>query len=128
MKGERKMLQKIKRSYGVAEELQEEVKKAEGLIEKYGWQNMTVAPWGHAEPIMKIIGWLKDYSKCTQGTKEMLIQLWNGLADILNAWEKHEEERTVRCLVLRGKKKGEIWMCEPWMAEMLAEDGSVEIL
>lgn len=122
------MLHEIKRYYGVAEELANLVKEAESMIKEYGWQDMTVAPWGHAEPLMKYIGWLNDYTQCTQGTKEMLIQLWNGLAKILNAWKKHEAEKTIRCLILSGKHKGEIRMIEPWMAEMLAEDGAVTIL
>lgn len=108
--------------------LLDEVKKAEALIERYGWQGMTIAPYGHAEPLMKYIGWMKDYGNCTTGSKEHLIAIWNGLAGILNAWEQSELEKTVRCLILSGKHKGEERMYSPWMAELLVEEGSVELI
>ena len=51
-------LKEIKRGYGVGEALEEQVAQAEEMIERYGWQNMTIAPYGHAEPLMKVIGWV----------------------------------------------------------------------
>lgn len=122
------MLEKITNRYAAGEQLAEQVKEAEALIEKYGWQDLKISPWGFAEPITKYIGWLKDYSACSSGTKDMLISLWNGMADILNAWEEHEKAATVRCRLLRGDHKGEERMYEPRIAELLQEDGAVEIL
>lgn len=108
--------------------LLDEVKKAEALIERYGWQKMTISPYGYAEPLMKYIRWMKAYGDCTPGSKEDLIALWNGMADILNAWEQSEKERTVSVRLLSGKHKGEERMYSPWMAELLVEEGSVELI
>lgn len=122
------MLNKITGNYGIGSQVASFVEEADRMIETYGWQDRTVAPYMHAEPLMKYIGWLKDYDKCTSGSKAHLVILANGLADVLNAWEDHEKAATVKCRLLRGKHAGETRMCEPWMADMLAEDGAVEII
>lgn len=121
------MLQRIDKRYGVAEILEAQVAEAERMIERYGWQKMTISPYGYAEPLMRYIGWMKDYRNCTDGSKDTLIAVWNGMADILNAWEQSEKERTVRVVILTGKHKGEERMYSPWMAEMLLEEGAVRM-
>jgi hypothetical protein len=121
-------LKEIKRRHGVGEALKEQVAQAEEMIERYGWQNMTVAPYGHAEPLMKVIGWVKDYDQYTSGSKETIILIWNGLAQVLNAWEESEKQKTVPVRLLRGKHKGERRMMSPEFAELFAEDGAVEII
>ena len=125
---EEEMLQKIARRYGAAEMLEAQVAEAEQMIERYGWQKMTIAPYGHAEPLMQYIGWMHDYRNCTEGSKGVLIALWNGLADVLNAWEQSVKERTVRVVILSGNHKGEERMLSPWMAEMLLEEGTVRLV
>ena len=122
------MLQKIARRYGAAEKLETQVAEAEQMIERYGWQKMTIAPYGHAEPLMQYIGWMHDYRNCTEGSKGVLIALWNGLADVLNAWEQSVKERTVRVVILSGNHKGEERMLSPWMAEMLLKEGAVRLV
>jgi hypothetical protein len=121
------MLQKIAKRYGVAEMLEAQVAEAEQMIERYGWQKMTIAPYGHAEPLMRYIEWMKDYRNCTDGSKDTLIAVWNGMADVLNAWEQSAKERTVRVTILSGRHEGEERMLSPWMAEMLLEEGAVRL-
>lgn len=122
------MLQRIEGRYGVAAMLEAQVAEAEQMIERYRWQKMTISPYGHAEPLMRYIGWMKDYRNCTDGSKDTLIAVWNGMADILNAWEQSEKERTVKVVILTGKHKGEERMYSPWMADMLLEEGAVRII
>lgn len=120
------MLKKIESRYFVGEQMAELIKTAEGMIERYGWQDMTLTPYGHAEPIMKVMGWLKDFDICTSGTKETLILIANGMADVLNAWEKHDAAKTIRVRLLTGKHKGEERMMSPEGVEMM--EGYIEIL
>jgi hypothetical protein len=121
------MLQKIAKRYGVAEMLEAQVAEAEQMIERYGWQKRTISPYGHAEPLMRYIGWMHDYRNCTDGSKDTLIAVWNGMADVLNAWEQSVKERTVRVTILSGRHEGEERMLSPWMAEMLLEEGAVRL-
>lgn len=123
------MLNEIKGSYGISAQMKAFAKEAERMVKEYGWQDMTVAPYGsYADPVTKYIGWFKDYDNCTRGTKEHLVLLANGLARVMNAWEEHRKAATVKCRLLRGKHKGEERMYEPWMAELLVEDGAVAII
>lgn len=122
------MLNKITGRYGVGAQVASFVEEAERMIGEYGWQDRTVSPYMHAEPLVKYIGWLKEYDRCTRGSKEHLVLLANGLADVMNAWEEHEKAATVKCRLLRGEHVGETRMYEPWMADMLVEDGAVEII
>lgn len=120
------MLKKIEGRYWVREQMMDFIKTADEMIEKYGWQNMTIAPYQHAEPIMKVMGWLKDYDLCTSGSKETLVLIANGMVNVLNAWEKHEADKTVKVRLLTGKHKGEERMVSPEFVEMM--EGLVEVL
>lgn len=121
------MLQKIEKRYGAAEMLEAQVAEAEQMIERYGWHKMTIAPYGNAVPLMQCIGWMHDYRYCTTGSKEVLIDVWNGMADVLNAWEQSEKERTVRVEILSGNHKGEEIMISPQFVEMLLKDGAIRL-
>lgn len=120
------MLNKIEGRYWIRKQMMEFIETAEGMIEKYGWQNMTLAPYGHAVPIMKMVGELKDYDLCTDSSKEYLVQLANGMANILNAWEKHEADKTIKVRILTGKHKGEERMVSSEYVELM--EGLVEVL
>ena len=80
------MLQKI--TGRSREQMEQFVKEAEAMIEKYGWKNRTVMPYGYKMPIKKIITDCKDFDVCTLYSQDVLISLANGLADVMNAWEK----------------------------------------
>lgn len=125
-KGDKTMLDKIEGRYWVRKQMMDFIETAEGMIKKYGWQNMTIAPYNHAEPIMKVVAWLKDYDRCTAGSKETLVLIANGMADVLNAWEKHEADKTIKVRLLTGKHKGEERMISPEDLEMF--EGLVEVL
>lgn len=102
------MLNKIERRADV----DEFIKIAENMITKYGWQEKTVHPYSFSMKVTKIIDDLKDYDRCTKGSKEYLISLANGLAPILNSWEEYENAEKI---TVRVKKSGKI-------AQILAED------
>ena len=99
------------------------IDEANALIEKYGWQDRTVMPYSYPEKVTKIVNELRDYSRCTTGSKHYLIALANGLADILEAWERHELEPK---LTIRSKKTGKIVEVSFEIAQELIEDGYAE--
>ena len=87
-----------------AEEVATFVSEADAMIEKYGWQDKTVSPYGWAEKVSKVIDTIRDYPRCTFGSKQYLINLANGLVDILAAWEKQELEPKLRVRLVRNGK------------------------
>lgn len=89
------MLQKITGKTGRSEQMKRFAKEAEAMIEKYGWHNRTVMPYGYQMPVRKIIADCKDYDRCTAYSQDVLISLANGLTDILNAWEKDYDSQKV---------------------------------
>lgn len=99
------------------------IKEASGMVEKYGWQDRTVMPYSYPEKVTKIINELRDYDRCTHGSKLYLIALANGLAEIMEAWERHELEPK---MTVRSKKTGKIVEISLEVARELIEDGYVE--
>lgn len=114
------MLNKLT-NYSNYVERQKFIKEAESMIKKYGWEEKTVHPWSYPIKVTSIIDDLKDYDLCTTGSKHQIISLVNGLADILNAWEKYE---------LAPKKKiianGKVKEVECNLAEELVKEGLAE--
>lgn len=98
------MLNKITGRYNHRTQVMAYITEAERMISKYGWQNMVVHPHSYAMPITEIIGYLKDYDICTEGSREYAIQLANGLADIMNAWEAHELAPKKTCRIIKSGK------------------------
>ena len=96
---------------------------ANAMIEKYGWQDRKVWPYSYPEKVTKIVNELKDFPACTFGSKQYLITLANGLADILEAWEKQELEPK---LTIRIVRNGKIVECGEDIARQLIEDGVAE--
>lgn len=93
--------------------------EAERMITEYGWQDMSVHPYGYPVKVTKILKDFRDFDICTKGTKEYLILLVNGLAEIMNAWEDYEMEPKVKILVLESEKVFEV---SEDMAKMLIEE------
>ena len=118
------MINKLRSGYirACGSEVDSFVKEAEGMIRKYNWEERIVHPYPNCPlKVTKIISDLKDYDRCTSGSKDYLILLANGLADIMNAWEEHELAPKIK---VRSLKSGKIHEVEEWMAKMLIEDGS----
>ena len=61
-------------------------------------------PYSFPVKVTKIVNDFREFDRCTSGSKCYLIELVNGLADILNAWERTELAPKVRMLI-RGKVK-----------------------
>lgn len=99
------------------------IDEANALIEKYGWQDRTVTPYSYPEKVTKIVNTLRDYNRCTTGSQHYLIALANGLADILEAWERHalEPKKTIRF-----KNNDNIIQVSFDVAQKLIEDGYAE--
>jgi len=81
------------------------LKTAMEMVKKYGWENEEVYPYSFPLKITKILDDFADFDRCTEGSKEYLIQLVNGLADILNKWEEKELEEKVE---VRIKQTGKV--------------------
>ena len=121
------MLKEIK-GYFAGEQVKEFVKEAERMIEEYGWHDRTVRPYNFNMPVTKIINDLKDYDICTEGSKEYLVTLANGLAEIMNSWENQHKEATIKAVILTGKHKGETRLFTPVLAKILLEDGMIAVV
>lgn len=102
-----------------AEDMAAFLAEAERMITEYGWQDMSVHPYGYPVKVTKILKDFRDFDICTKGTKEYLILLVNGLAEIMNAWEDYEMEPKVKILVLESEKVFEV---SEDMAKMLIEE------
>lgn len=114
------MLKKIEGQYGRSEKVRAFVDEANRMVARYGWEKRTTCPWGFAEPVTKTIREISWYDESTSGSKDMIITLANGLADIMNAWERHEQEPKVSVRVI---KTGKVKAVSREFAEMLVEDG-----
>ena len=113
------MLQKIAGRFGELAQMKQFVADAEEMINKYGWQDRTVMPYGFAMPIMKIVNDCKDYSRCTLDSQAILISLANGLVDIMNAWEADHNAPKV---TIRQKKTGKLYTINADMVDMFQND------
>ena len=87
-----------------SEEMAAFVREAERMIAKYGWENEVTHPWGCAEKVTKTVNDLKDYDKCGRYDKGVLVALANGLARILNEWERQALQPMVNIRVLDSGK------------------------
>ena len=108
-------------SISTAEEVNAFVKEAESMVEKYGWQDRTVSPWGYAEKVTKTISTIKDFPQCTFSSKQMIITLANGLARVMNAWEQQE----LHGIVLKSVKTGKVVKVDPELADIYLDNGFV---
>ena len=121
------MLERIK-GYGKSEQVREFVNTATEMVKRYGWEEMMVTPWGYAEKVTKVINDISDYDKCTEMSKETLVQLANGLVKILNHWESRELEPRVKVRIITGEHIGEVKeFCES-TANDLISFGMVELI
>lgn len=95
------------------------------IVAKFGWENEVVHPWaGCPMKIGKIIEDISSYKNCTNGTKEYLVDMANGLVRILNAWIEHEKNGVwVRIL-----ESGKMAKVEKDFAEELVKMGRCEIV
>lgn len=81
---------KFQKDLATAEEVKGFVQKANEMVIKYHWQKRTVCPWGRPEKITRMLDYISDFPQSTFSTKQLLISLANGLADVLNNWERVE--------------------------------------
>lgn len=98
--------------------------EAERMISEYGWQDMSVHPYGYPVKVTKILNDFRDFDICTKGSKEYLILLVNGLAEIMNAWEDYEMEPKVTIRVIENGKTVET---DEKMARLLIAEGAAEL-
>ena len=103
-------------------ELMKWIEKAEGIIERYGWQDKVVHPYPNC-PIKasKIINDCKDYDICTDGSRTYLIDLANGFNNILESWVRYEETPKVTVRILKSGKIAHILKSDLEMFEGLIE-------
>lgn len=99
------------------------ISEAEDMIERYGWQERTVTPYSTPEKVTKIVNELRDYDGCTYGSKLYLLALANGLAEIMEAWERHELEEKI---TIRVKRSGKIVKVGVELAREFIEEGLAE--
>lgn len=120
------MLKKIEGRYNLSKKVKAFVLEATEMVERWGWLGMVVHPYSNCPmKVTEIIQNVSDYDLCTEGSKEYLVQLANGLVDILNAWEEYELQPKVKVRSLKGGKIHEV---TPDFAEILIKDGLAEAI
>lgn len=82
----------------------EYIKAAWDMVNKYGWQDRMVYPYSFGMKVTKILEDMNDFDRCTSGSKEYLVSLFNGLVDILNAWERDELEEKIEVRIITSGK------------------------
>ena len=122
-------MEKIKGVYGVADKIYALADEMEVKVHQYGWEDRTVMPWaGCSLKVTDIIRDMRDYWRCTSGSKAYLVSLANGLVDILNAWEAHELEPKVTVRTKGGKvRRISAEMAQEFIAVGLAEMVDAEV-
>ena len=84
--------------------MREFVKEARRMVERYGWQDGTVTPYGFAVKVVEMLDRMADYDAYEKTSRSILRQEANGLVRILNKWEEYEKSPKVWVRVLRTGK------------------------
>lgn len=115
------MLKKIEGRYNRGAQVQAFKEELERMITEYGWQDKAVHPYSYPMPLTTILGYLKDYDRCTSGSRDYIISLANGLAGILNAWEEYEKAPKIAVRMIKTGKIAHILESDLDMFEGVAE-------
>ena len=91
-----------------AEEMAEKVAEVTELVNRYGFMNRTVCPYGFVIKMEDFLAGFEDYRRCTHSSKQISIAEMNGFIEILNVWIKEAEAPKVAVRLLQGRHKGEI--------------------
>lgn len=96
------------------------------MVKRYGWQDRTTMPWpGVKMTVAEITKNMREYRNCTKGSKLYLIDLANGLVDIMNAWEQQELEPKLTIRLLNSGKVRQVGM--ELANELIAEGHAVAV-
>lgn len=95
------MLKKITGRYNRGAQVKEFTEELERMITEYGWQDKFVHPYSYAMPLTKILGYLKDYHRCTEGSKDYIVTLANWAVEMLNSWEEYEKAPKIAVRVIK---------------------------
>ena len=122
-------MEKLKSGYSyirvTAEDIDALADEMDRMVERYGWQDRTVMPWaGVKMSVAEITRNMRDYRRCSKGSKLYLIDLANGLVDIMNAWEAHELEPKMQIRT----KNGKVHTLSVEMAQLMIAEGCAEAI
>lgn len=117
------MLEQISGQYDKRQKMMSLVEQAEQMVNKYGWENREVHPWRYPMKVTEILQECKDYDQYTYNSKEMLVDLINGLVPILNAWEEYE---LVPKIEVRSLRTGKVYKIREEDLELF--EGEVEAI
>lgn len=106
-------------------EMEAFVAEAKRMITEYGWEDRMVYPYNFPVPVGKIIRDLESFDNCTKGSQYYLIDLANGFANILNAWEAYENAPKTKVRIIQT---GEIREIDDDLAIMLCAEGKCIII
>ena len=86
---------------------------------------MTVSPYGWAMKVTRVVDELRCFDECTSGSKEYLVALANGLADIMNAWEERELAPKVRVRMVETGREYDLYAD---LVDEFVKGGLVEVI
>ena len=91
--------------------------EAAAMVEKYSWYDREVMPWSWLEKVTDIIAQVASGVGSTNGSKQMLWSLANGLTDIMNHWENTE----LNGITIQNLKTGKTFKVDKDMADIFFE-------
>ena len=91
--------------------------EAAAMVEKYNWYDREVMPWSWLEKVTDIIAQVASGVGSTNGSKQMLWSLANGLTDIMNHWEQTE----LYGIIVMNLNSGKIFKVDKDMADFFYE-------
>ena len=91
--------------------------EAAAMVEKYNWYDREVMPWSWLEKVTDIIAQVASGVGSTNGSKQMLWSLANGLTDIMNHWENTE----LNGVTIQNLKTGKTFKVDKDMADIFFE-------
>lgn len=110
-----------------AEEVKAKVEEIREQVEKYGWGDRMIHPYGFGVRIDEFLGWFEDYDRCTASSKHLHLSEINGFLPIINTWIEEAEAPKVKVRLLTGNKAGEVKEISSLIAEDYIECGLAEL-
>ena len=100
-------------------EVADAIKEIRGYVERYGWGERKVAPYGYGVKVADMLDRFKDFEEYTTMSREIMVEELNGLIRIINKWLKIEAEPKVNIKLANGKLR----TVPGSVAEAYIEDG-----
>lgn len=97
--------------------MEQTIKKVRGIVDKYGWEDKTVSPYGFSVSVGDILKTAEEYKNYTADGRDIIGAEIEGLLRILEKWVEFEEAPRVKVRLLSGNNAGAIKDVNSGLAE-----------